>query len=78
MPDRYGTSMKAHLRDSVRTCRTLQHHLSREALPQIDNYNMHQYLANGGGAGARPTLDELYLGEKRVKDKVDWFILTCN
>ena len=72
MPDRYGMSMKAHLRDSVRTGhRTLQHHLSREALPQIDNYNMHQYLTNGG-VGARPTLDELYLGEKRVKDKVDW------
>ena len=73
MPDRYGTSMKAHLRDSVRTQTTLQHYLSREALPQIDNYNIQQYFNANGGAGARPTLDEVYLGEKRIKDKVDWY-----
>jgi hypothetical protein len=47
--------LKAHLRDSVRTNRPLRHHLSRETLPSLDNYQAHS-VAN------RATLEELRLG----------------
>lgn len=53
----FGGSLRAHLRDSVRIPKTLQHHLSREALPKIDHY--HPQVPTG----SRPTLEELYLGE---------------
>jgi hypothetical protein len=63
--DHIGGSLRAHLRDSLRTPRTLQHHLSREALPKIDNYHAHL------PSGTRPTIEELYLGETPV-DKVSF------
>lgn len=53
--NRYVGAFKAHLRDSVRTTRTLQHHLSRETLPSVNNYNPHS-------TPNRATLDELHLG----------------
>ncbi|XP_046634308.1 bumetanide-sensitive sodium-(potassium)-chloride cotransporter-like [Daphnia pulicaria] len=53
--NRYGNALKAHLRDSVRTNRPLRHHLSRETLPSLDNYQAHS-VAN------RATLEELRLG----------------
>jgi hypothetical protein len=49
---------KAHLRNSVRTTRTLQEHLKRETLPSADNYHPH-FLK----IGSRATLAELHLGE---------------
>ena len=61
----FGGSLKAHLRDSVRTVRTLQHHLSREALPHLDNYHAQQTAG-----GLRPTLDELHLGTEPRSKKV--------
>ncbi|KAI9550869.1 hypothetical protein GHT06_000210 [Daphnia sinensis] len=48
---------KSHLRNSVRTTRTLQEHLDRETLPSSDNYHPH-FLK----IGSRATLDELHLG----------------
>lgn len=65
---RYGGSLKPHLRDSVRTTRTLQHHLSRETLPSVDNYHPH-------GAPARVTLDELHLGEEYNVQKVQFNLI---
>lgn len=53
--NRYGSALKAHLRDSVRTNRPLRHHLSRETLPSLDNYQAHS-------VAGRATLDELHLG----------------
>lgn len=67
-----AASLREHLRDSVRTNRTLQHHLSREALPHIGNYHIHPDAYGTGhhghmvSSGSRPTLEELYLGEKPV------------
>lgn len=49
---------KAHLRNSVRTTRTLQDHLKRETLPSADNYHPHFMKI-----GSRATLTELHLGE---------------
>lgn len=49
---------KSHLRNSVRTTRTLQEHLDREILPSSENYHPH-FLK----IGSRATLDELHLGE---------------
>ena len=57
----YDDSLKAHLRDSIRTARTLKRHLSRETLPSVENYHSHS-LTTGG----RATLDELHLGQLSV------------
>ncbi len=56
-----GVSLKGHLRDSVRINRGLQHHLSRETLPQMDHYNVE--LSSMPTGPGRPTLEQLYLGE---------------
>lgn len=63
-PSRFGVSFKAHLRDSVRTTRTLQHHLSRETLPSLRNYNPHS-------GPTRATLEELHLGTELSIQKVN-------
>lgn len=60
---RFGVSFKAHLRDSVRTTRTLQHHLSRETLPSVNNYYPHS-------GPTRATLEELHLGTELSINKV--------
>ena len=57
-----GDLMKAHLRNSM-TPKPLMSHLSREALPQLENYNSQDSVTT------RPTFDELYLGET-PKNKV--------
>ena len=64
--NRYGHALKAHLRDSIRTNRTLQHHLSRETLPTLDNYQ-------GNSVAARATLDELHLGADQGIQRVFQF-----
>uniref|UniRef100_A0A0P4YBZ5 Bumetanide-sensitive na-k-cl cotransport protein n=1 Tax=Daphnia magna TaxID=35525 RepID=A0A0P4YBZ5_9CRUS len=57
---------KAHLRNSVRTTRTLQDHLKRETLPSADNYHPHFMKI-----GSRATLTELHLGETYDKKDED-------
>lgn len=66
--NRYGNALKAHLRDSIRTNRTLRHHLSRETLPSMDNYQAHS-------VAARATLDELHLGTDQGIQRVFKFFL---
>lgn len=57
--------MKAHLRNSLAP-KSLKHHLSREALPQMRNYNTQANVS-----GVRPTMDELYLGETPKNQEVN-------
>ena len=57
--------MKAHLRNSLAP-KPLKHHLSREALPQIRNYN-----TPGNVNSSRPTMEELYLGETPKNKEVN-------
>ena len=57
--------MKAHLRNSLAP-KPLKHYLSREALPQLQNYNTQEDMSS-----ARPTMDELYLGEIPNKKEVN-------